>query len=85
MVILCRDFAPLNQFVVPGVNGDLLAYDGGEADVDKAAAMARLSPEALGRLSANARDSALKHDWTQAIGAFTDAYAEAIATPRRRR
>ncbi len=84
MVILCRDFAPLNQFVVPGVNGDLLAYDGGEADVDKAAAMARLGPEALGRLSANARGSALKHDWTQAIGAFTDAYAEAIAAPRRK-
>lgn len=76
LTVICRDMAPLNEFVQPGANGVLLKFDGENEDVAKVLSFCWVDTPEVARLSARARDAARAHDWAVAVTRFHDAYFE---------
>lgn len=76
LLVLCRDMAPINAFVMPGRGGAFLKFDGGIDDIAAIRAIAALSDEELDRRRLDSRAAAVRHDWSAAIGPFLEVYEE---------
>ncbi len=78
-IVVCRDMAPINGFVLPAVNGFFLDFDLGESDMAAVREIANLAPQRCATMSAAAQAKAGKYDWNTVARKFSTVYADAVA------
>jgi alpha-1,3-mannosyltransferase len=78
-LIVCRDMAPLNDFVQQGVNGMFLQFDGGDQDRTRLIKFLQMEEAALEYSSNNSMMRAALHSWQGVVPAFAFAYQAALA------
>jgi alpha-1,3-mannosyltransferase len=74
LLVVCRNIAPLNGFVVRGKNGLLIDFDGSPSDLSS---LRRLCTAPLAQISAmqeSARVTAPRYSWNNAINGFIEVY-----------
>jgi len=82
LLVICRDIAPLNEFVADSVHGARLAFDGGEADDQRLMRVLKAPPHEVESMSAAARTTAARYAWPTAVKRFQDLYASVVEERR---
>lgn len=77
-LIVCRDMAPLNDFVQQGANGIFLRFDGGDSDRAQLARLLEMEEIAVKRGFDESMKRAASHGWQGVAPAFVSAYRDAL-------
>jgi len=83
LMVICRNLAPLNSFVVPGKNGALIAFDGNPADLASIKALCTVPPAGISMMQKFARATALPHSWETVVKQYIAVYDELLASKTR--
>jgi alpha-1,3-mannosyltransferase len=78
-LIVCRDMAPLNDFVRHGVNGIFLNFDGGDEDRARLSQLLQMEVAAVEHGSSESMKRAASHSWQAVIPTFVAAYGRVLA------
>lgn len=77
-LIVCRDMAPLNDFVQQGVNGTFLKFDGGGQDRNRLSELLGMASAAVEHGSSESTKRAASYSWQGVVPAFVSAYQRAL-------
>jgi alpha-1,3-mannosyltransferase len=76
LMVICRNVAPLNDFVVSGKNGAFIAFDGSSSDLASIKALCALSTAESSAMQRFARATALPHSWETVVKHYIAVYHE---------
>jgi alpha-1,3-mannosyltransferase len=76
LMVMCRNVAPLNDFVVSGKNGGFIAFDGSSSDLASIKALCALSTAESSAMQRFARATALPHSWETVVKHYIAVYHE---------
>lgn len=78
LIVICRDMAPLNSFVVSSKNGVTIGFDSGAADIAAIRALCSASVEEVSAMQKCARASSIPHSWDTIIEKYIAVYDEVL-------
>ncbi len=78
LLVVCRDVAPMNDFVTSGVNGLCLKFDGSAQDIDSLVALLQMTSGEQQAMRASSIAFADTYDWPRISERFISAYREVL-------
>jgi alpha-1,3-mannosyltransferase len=78
LIVICRNMAPLDNFVVNGRNGALINFDGSASDLRSIMAVGWASITETLAMQQYARDTAIQHSWDAVLKKYTDIYSKLL-------
>lgn len=76
LIVICRNMAPLNGFVIPGKSGALIAFDDSPADLASIKALCTASIAEISAMRECARATAQPHSWDTVIKGYIGVYED---------
>ncbi len=78
LIVICRDMAPLDSFVVPRENGITIGFDRSAGDVAKLASLCAAPPKEVRAMQDFARASSMSHGWDTVIKKYIAVYEDVL-------